>query len=369
MSVPLPQSDWRSGRGEGFSRHRFLVPIHAKPRKAAFHLRFWPAAALALALLGSGPLVAQSPPSLPQSPPVQAANSHPSPRPPVETFRQLLAMNPAERKRLLADRPPETQRLILAKVREYESLSPERRELRLQATELHYYLWPLMHTAWTNRSPQLALVPQRDRSLVEGRLREWDKLPWSKQQELLTNAATIRYFTELQTGPPPLPEISPARREKLEAGIREWRRLPALQRQRILVRFSRFFELTPEERDKALTALSETERRQIEKTVDHFSGLSPSERDLCIRSFEKFAGLSLAERQQFLKKAEHWKRMPSDERGQWIRLVKDLPHQPPLPPGLIPMPPAPPGLNVSPHPPFPPPTDYTPAPTEPPLPQ
>lgn len=311
--------------------------------------RFWFIAALAVAAVDLARVPAQAAPSRAGIPPGPAAETEFAANSPVETFRQILAMSPPERKRFLADRPPERQKLILAKVREYESLSPERRELRLQVTELHYYLWPLMSIPMNQRAPWVAKVPERDRSQVEGRLRQWDRMPWSKQQELLTNAATIRYFTELQAGPPPLPEISPARRDKLEAGIREWRRLPSFQRQRILARFSRFFELTAEERDKALTALSEPERRQIEKTVDHFSGLSQSDRNQCIRSFEKFAGLTLAERQQFLKNADRWKRMPPEERGQWVQLAKDLP-QPPMPPGMILMPPAPPGLKLAPRP-------------------
>jgi Protein of unknown function (DUF3106) len=313
-------------------------------------IRPWSAAMLAAAQLVLSSSMAQGPPSPPDNAADPLADYQPVPRSPVDAFRQLLAMSPAERRQTLAGRPPEIQRSLLAKVREYESLSPERRELRLKATELHYYLWPLMTSPATNRSAQLALIPKPDRALVEGRLLEWDKLDAPKQQELLTNAATLRYFTEVQAGPPPVPDISPARRERLETGVREWRRIPPSQRQRILARFNRFFELTPDEQDKALTTLSDAERRQIEKTIDHFSSLSPSDRNQCIRSFDKYTSLSLVERQQFLKNAERWKLMPAVERGQWIQVVKEVPHMPPLPPGLILMPPAPPGLKSPPPP-------------------
>ena len=41
---------------------------------------------------------------------------------PVDTFRELLAMSPIERRRSLTNRPPEVQKRILAKLREYEVL-------------------------------------------------------------------------------------------------------------------------------------------------------------------------------------------------------------------------------------------------------
>ena len=66
---------------------------------------------------------------------------------PVDFFRQLLAMTPAERVASLTNRPPEARARILAKVREYQALGPDERELRLRATELRWYLTPLLRTA------------------------------------------------------------------------------------------------------------------------------------------------------------------------------------------------------------------------------
>ena len=65
---------------------------------------------------------------------------------PVEFFRQLLAMLPAERNSSLTNRTPEARARILAKVREYQALDPDERELRLRATELRWYLLPLLRT-------------------------------------------------------------------------------------------------------------------------------------------------------------------------------------------------------------------------------
>jgi hypothetical protein len=248
---------------------------------------------------------------------------------PVDFFRELLAVNPLERIRLIAARPPAIQRQILAKVREYQALSPEQRELRLQVTELRYYLWPLMGLDPTNRAPRLAAIPPEMRKLVEDRLAEWDQLPADLQKELRDNEAAVRYFTELATSTPEQQaqmrsSISPARREMLDRGIGQWQALPEKQRDKLVNRFNQFFELTHEEQQKALSTLSEPERRQIEKTLDKYSHFSPLQRAQCIRSCQILASLTLEERQAFLKNAEQWKIMSPTERQAWRDLVTKL---------------------------------------------
>jgi hypothetical protein len=117
---------------------------------------------------------------LPSSPP------EPSP---VALFRKLLAMSPRERLDFLTNRPPPLRVRILAKVHEYEMLDPDERELRLRATELRWYLMPLlqMTPTTTNRDEQLAQVPEDLRDLVKTRLNEWEILPPQLKQEFLEN--------------------------------------------------------------------------------------------------------------------------------------------------------------------------------------
>jgi hypothetical protein len=277
------------------------------------------------------------PPGL--TPPLLAARS------PISFFRELLAMNPAERIQALTNRTPELRTQILAKVREYESLQPDERELRLRVTELRWYLWPLMNTPATNRADLLAMIPEGYRESVEDRLREWDKVPPDVQKELLGIEPTLRYFAEMK-GRSDLQRTqilissSQPRRLLLEQGIQQWDSLSDNQRRNTLRRFDQFFELTAAEKEKALGTLSEPERRQIEKTLQTFGNLRPEQRAQCISSFAKFASLSLEERQQFLKNAERWKLMPPSERQAWRQLVSRLP--PPLPPRLPPpLPPMP----------------------------
>src|SRR5580693_6418486 len=102
---------------------------------------------------------------------------------PVDFFRHLLAMTPDERDVFLTKRPPEIRARILAKVGEYEALDPNERELRLRATELRWYLMPLLRDPPTNRAARLALIPADVREIVQDRLDEWNILPPTLKQE------------------------------------------------------------------------------------------------------------------------------------------------------------------------------------------
>ena len=129
---------------------------------------------------------------------------------PVDLFRELLAMTPAERENYLTNRPPEIRARILAKVREYEALDPNERELRLRATELRWYLLPLLRESPTNRAAQLAAIPDDLQPLVKNRLRQWDILPPTLQAEFLESERTLRYFTHVDPShSPPLPPMPP----------------------------------------------------------------------------------------------------------------------------------------------------------------
>ena len=282
--------------------------------------------------------VGTRPPAAPDRlPPLPMARS------PISFFRELLAMNVAERKQALTNYPSGQRAQILAKVREYESLKPDERELRLRVTELRWCLRPLMAAPATNRPALLGMIPQPDRQLVEDRLREWDKLPPDVQKELLGLEPTLQYFAEIEGRTDEqqqqiITNISPARRAMLEKGIQQWSAMSEDQRCKTLARFDQFFQLTTGEKERALQTLSEPERQQIEKTLRTFGSLPPAQRAQCIRSFAKFTSLSLEERQEFLKNAERWKLMTPGERQAWRQLVSRLP--PPLPRRPPPLPPA-----------------------------
>ena len=267
---------------------------------------------------------------------------------PVDLFRELLAMTPAGRENHLTNRTPEIRARILAKVREYEALDPNERELRLRATELRWYLLPLLHESPTNRAARLAAIPDDLQPLVKNRLRQWDILPPTLQAEFLESERTLRYFTQVDpSNRPPLPPLPQDQRSPHSPGgsdLANWNALSEDQRQKISNQFNQFFELTPMEKKKTLNTLSNAERQQMEKTLETFGKLPPAQRFKCLRAFTEFAGLSAQEKQDFLKNAQRWAQMSPKDRQTWRDLVTHVPEWPPMPPALI-MPPMPPAFH------------------------
>jgi len=242
----------------------------------------------------------------------------PPPKSPVDAFRALLLKSAAEQQKLLAVRPPDVRERILNKLQEYRALTPEERELRLQATELRYYLVPLLSVPATNRAAHLALIPQRTRELVEARLQHWTILPPPLREVLLTNQQAMNFLTQgghaTNASPPSADAV----------------------RRRMFDTVERFLELTEKEKAKILSNLPEAEREQMEFTLAAFEQLTPSQRARCVRSFTKFATMSPEERQDFLKDAERWSQMSLTEREAWRELVRRAPI---IPPSLYPPPP------------------------------
>jgi predicted Fe-S protein YdhL (DUF1289 family) len=264
----------------------------------------------------------------------------PQPRSPVDYFRQLLAMSPDDRAHLLTNRPPEIRERILAKVNEYLALDPNERELRLRATELRWYLMPLLRASPTNRAALLAQVPDDLRELVQGRLDEWTILPPPLQQEFLDNERALRYFThvDLTNVPPPALENGGSSGPSGDEWAR-WNSLSEIERTTVIAQFKQFFELTPDEKQKTLNTLSAAEQQQMAKTLQSFGKLPPDQRDECIHAFAKFESMSAPERAEFLKNAARWSQMSPNERQTWRDLVEHVPEWPPLPTDFLKPPP------------------------------
>lgn len=242
-------------------------------------------------------------------------------RSPVEAFRALLVMPAADRKAQLAARPPGVRQQLMEKIREYQALTPEDRDLRLKATELQWYLKPLMSAATTNRAAQLETIPETMREMVAVRLKQWDAFAPGIQRLMLTNQAGPEYLASGSATnhfPPMPPELIP---------------------NRLLDRYHRLFELTAEEKHQVLATLSEAEQRQMQKTLLAYAQLPPEQRAQCVKLFAKFSQLSPSERQEFLKNAERWSQMTPAERQAWRELVSTAPKIPPLPQMLPPLPP------------------------------
>ena len=263
---------------------------------------------------------------------------------PVDYFRELLTMSPAQRERALAEKPAKQKADLLAKIKEYEAMSPEERELRLRMTTLRWHLVPLLKMTPIERMKSLAAIAPEDRELVERRLKLWDEIPIQLQKQFLKNEKIIGDLLRLEASTPDqreafLKTFPPERRQELENGMAQWQAVAANERHALCERFEHFFDLTKDEKEKALNVLSPIERDQMEKTIASFEKLPPTQRKHCINSFQKFVGMSVDERSQFLKNAERWQTMTPSEREAWREVVQKS--RPPLPPPPPPFPPSP----------------------------
>ena len=187
--------------------------------------------------------------------PSNSATPPAPPRSPVEAFRKLLAMKPAESNAYLTNYPAEKRAAIRDKVQEYQMLPPPFAEQRLEVTELRWYLLPLLKDSSTNRAARLAAIPEPYRDLVATRLSQWDIFPPSLKEEVIEYESTMHYFVgrdcviKPQMSVEDLPEND---RAELERKLAHWKALPLAERQQMYGSFTNFFEMNPVEKEKTL---------------------------------------------------------------------------------------------------------------------
>jgi hypothetical protein len=241
----------------------------------------------------------------------------PGTRTAADTFRELLAMTPAERTQALANRNEYQRQYLQDRLREYEALSPEIREERLRQLELKCYLPDLMKLPPAKRGQRLETIPAYLRPLVEDRLKQWDALPASVQKEVLDYETTAEYFIR---APARLPG------QNSDAKLTSFPPVPTDDKGRkALDSLNDFVSLSSKAQEKALEGLPPAEREEMEKTLQAFSKLTPEQRKTCINSFAKLYRMTPDQREQFLKNAERWKSMSPGERETWRTLIKILP--------------------------------------------
>jgi hypothetical protein len=259
----------------------------------------------------------------------------PPPRPPltpspVDVFRMLLVTNLEGRNAWLAQRPVSVRGSMEAKLRQYAAMNADDRELRLQASQLRWYLPQLMRMKGPERLVHLTNLPAADRKLIESRLGLWDILPPNIQRDVLANESAFR---ALEAPPHPANAASPANdvhRAQLQRQYEVWRRI---------------VDMPPADKTRTLAKLSEADRERMELTLTALGKLPDEKRQLALEGFKKFAELSPAERTAFLQSAARWQRMSEAERRVWRAIVartqNPLPKPPPLPrAGALPSTPA-----------------------------
>jgi hypothetical protein len=297
--------------------------------------------------------VAVRPPTLPEPPPVPPPASSP-----VDRFRQLLEMSPAEREAFLAARSPEQREYLRARLAEFDALPAADRELRLHLLNLRHYLLPLLREPAARREELLREVPPKYRELVAERLAAWDRLAPSQQAELLAGGSVfgglpLHELAAAQTPRAAARQLAPGRREQFQRDLERWEALPESERARITERFAAFLSFSEKEKARVLSELEAPRREQAARLLQALEALSPAERTRSLAALQRLANLPPEQRERFLQNAARWQAMSDEERQAWRRLHALLP---PLPPGMemppplprgaaAPLPPSPPGLT------------------------
>lgn len=281
------------------------------------------------------------------APPRAGADPNPPPfrrlaSSPIAAFRKLLAMPPAQRDQFLTNYPVATRQRILDKLQQYQMLPPDICELRLRATELRWYLLPLLGTPPEQRAEKLRSVPDPFQDLVRARLEEWDMWPPDLRDEVLEYQSTFSCFVGRDAAGNAVvqrqiaaADLSDRDRPGVERKLAEWQAMPQAQRQQLFGCFQHYFELSDQEKERTLDALAQPQRGLTAKVLDTIEKGSKAQQQAYLAAFRQFAEMSAAERQQFMKNAERWRKMSAEERQAWRDLVQQLANSPPLPPGFV----------------------------------
>ncbi len=257
---------------------------------------------------------------------------------PVQYFRELLAMKPADRERVLSTESAEKKQVILSKLEEYDLMSPDERELRLRMTQMRWHLVPLLKSPASERARLLSTIPAEDRPLIERRLRMWDEIPVQVQKEFLENELHLGYLlkwhgTSAAERSSMLQAFPADRREKLERELDKWNLLPEGRRKEMASRFNQFFELDEREKSKIIGTLPQVDREELNRLIKALEHIPADQRKQYLMAYDRFAEMSAEERKQFLKNAERWEAMSETERNAYRELVRRTPPPvPPLPP-------------------------------------
>jgi len=269
---------------------------------------------------------------------------------PLSFFRKLLDSSESARITQLSQHPEKVRLVLRRKISEYEALTPAARELRLQATELRYYLRPLLSKAEGYRKLALQGTPEKFRVLVQVRLERWDELTPETREKILANEwmlhAVLRYGPRFTTEQAKV-NLPVALADRIDRETGAWQSLSPERQQRLIRKFQEFFVLDPIEKERVVAALPEYSRFKVGDTLNAMLNLAEPKRADCMIGLERFALMDPIEQAVFMQNAEVWQKLSENERAAWRRVVSEFPplpeviEFPPLPPGFGEPPPAP----------------------------
>lgn len=257
---------------------------------------------------------------------------------PVHQFRGILTMPEADREKFLAGKQPAQASVLRRKIIEYRNMPGQEREFRFRQLELCRLIMPLMRLEPSERAPRLDRIPEHNRSIVEKRLVEWDRLSPAQQKAVLDDKTVLSYFFRpeaefLQRQMDVLNIMPPDLKAKMNLELADWRNRSRAERRHMEIRLNQLLRMNQADRDKVLLAMPPSDRAQLRSTLRSFQKLTPDQREKCIEGFGRLANLSATERDQFIFSAARWQTMSPNQRELWRFLVQRL-NEPAMPPPL-----------------------------------
>ena len=273
---------------------------------------------------------------------------------PFAKFKQILELPEVKREVAVESLNVSSDKhraIISSKIKEYEAMSLNERNHKLDALDFRWHLLPLLKMEPAKRADKLTAVPERFREDILNRLNGWDKLDIQVRERLIRNESFFRYMSSFGRGSESrdamtnhLIKMPSKLRENVEKRIIEWRGRQKSDRRKMKRHFHRFFDLQPIDQQKALSHLSVRERTKMEASLIRFKSMTIEQREIILKSFDRLADMSQVERTAFFRNSQRWNEMSNAERKQWRTLVTKMP---PLPPGFEKetSPPLPPGMS------------------------
>ena len=273
---------------------------------------------------------------------------------PFAKFKQILELPEVKREVAVESLNVSSDKhraIISSKIKEYEAMSLNERNHKLDALDFRWHLLPLLKMEPAKRADKLTAVPERFREDILNRLNGWDKLDIQVRESLIRNESFFRYMSSFGRGSESraamtnhLIKMPSKLRENVEKRIIEWRGRQKSDRHKMKRHFHRFFDLQPIDQQKALSHLSVRERTKMEASLIRFKSMTIEQREIILKSFDRLADMSQVERTAFFRNSQRWNEMSNAERKQWRTLVTKMP---PLPPGFEKetSPPLPPGMS------------------------
>ena len=273
---------------------------------------------------------------------------------PFAKFKQILELPEVKREVAVESLNVSSDKhraIISSKIKEYEAMSLNERNHKLDALDFRWHLLALLKMEPAKRADKLTAVPERFREDILNRLNGWDKLDIQVRESLIRNESFFRYMSSFGRGSESraamtnhLIKMPSKLRENVEKRIIEWRGRQKSDRRKMKRHFHRFFDLQPIDQQKALSHLSVRERTKMEASLIRFKSMTIEQREIILKSFDRLADMSQVERTAFFRNSQRWNEMSNVERKQWRTLVTKMP---PLPPGFEKetSPPLPPGMS------------------------